>query len=155
MTNDYVENPDQRILQCLAGLAAHHGKVWCMPNYKTIKALLLQRYHFCISQRSIARHIGALEEQQYLVRQRRHRRGKDGKLELHSTVYTLKAKTYAALGQMAGVLNLCKIKPWLNRWVKPLITATFSTAETSSKYVNTSFIIDRTDKIAQDSRKRE
>lgn len=155
MTNDYVANPEQRVLQVIAGLAAHHGKMWCYPSYTTIKRILLSRYHYALSERSLARHIGALVQMGYLDRQRRHKRAKDGSLELHSTLYVIKQKAVAALGQLSRFLAFVKTKPWAERWIKPLISATFSTADSGSKWVQTQDINRKKDKNAQDSRKRE
>lgn len=94
-----VQKPDLRIVQTLTGLAAHHGKTYCLPSQKTILRLVKNRTARTMSPRTLNRHLAALERDGWIQRVRRHKRGRTGALELHSTLYHLKRR---ALAWLAG-----------------------------------------------------
>lgn len=94
-----VQKPDLRIVQTLTGLAAHHGKTYCIPSQKTILHLVRTHTGRVMSPRTLNRHLAALERDGWIQRLRRHKRGRTGALELHSTLYHLKRR---ALAWLAG-----------------------------------------------------
>jgi hypothetical protein len=69
-----VKNPDMRILDCLAGLAGHHGKTYTGASQKKICELLARIYGRVMSVRTLNRHLNALCRLQFMRRRRRHRR---------------------------------------------------------------------------------
>ncbi len=90
--DDYVDTPDLRILHVLTRLCAYHSKLYCYPNYQTIREMIEKFTGRRISARSLARHLGALERDGWIGRQRRHTTDARGELELHSTLYMLTAR---------------------------------------------------------------
>jgi hypothetical protein len=60
---------------------------------KTIAYFVFRFTGRTISTRSLCRHLGALERDGWITRQRRHKTGSDGALELHSTLYVMTART--------------------------------------------------------------
>lgn len=94
-----LQKPDLRVIQTLTGLAAYHGKTYVMPSQRTIVRLLRQRTGRRMSPRTLNRHLTALERDGWIERVRRHKRGRTGALELHSTLYHLKRR---ALAWLAG-----------------------------------------------------
>lgn len=77
----------QQILQVLAEIASYHKKHYCYPNQQTILKSLRIRFGRIMSRRTLCRWMSYLECHSYIKRTRRHRRGKSGQLELHSTMY--------------------------------------------------------------------
>jgi hypothetical protein len=112
MNPDYVATPDLRILSVLAGLAGHHGKLWCFPSQEKILELLRRRYHRIISRRTLNRHLGALQAQHLIRRHRRHKTGATGALELHSTVYVILNGATRILKGIASYLSTAAAHPW-------------------------------------------
>lgn len=106
-STDYVRCADVRILTVLTSLCKHHGKLYCFPSLRTIKAQLKTFTGREISERSLCRHLGALERDGWIKRQRRHTTAADGSLELHSTLYVLKTRT------LHWLKNL-----WTSLWIK-------------------------------------
>lgn len=104
--NDYVRHPDTRILSLLAGHGASFKKLWTYPNQETICKLFNRIYQRDISRRSLNRHLGALEQQGYLKRVRRHRRSRSGALELHSTLYSLRRRAIRMLALLRSAVAL-------------------------------------------------
>lgn len=94
-----VQKPDLRIVQTLTGLAGHHGKDYVIPSQRTILRLVKMHTGRSMSLRTLNRHLGALERDGWIQRLRRHKRGRTGALELHSTLYHLKRR---ALAWLAG-----------------------------------------------------
>ena len=87
---DYVKTPDLRILDVLSGLAGKvEHRLWTKVRYIKIQELLFKFTGRRLSLRSLARHLGALEEQNYLRRQRLHETGWQGELVLRPTLYVL------------------------------------------------------------------
>jgi len=95
------QNPDQRVLTYLTGLAGHHGRNYCWPSQNTIRRGLAARTGRSMSPRTLNRHLAALTRDGWVKRIRRHRRGKTGTLELHSTLYTFTRRTLAWLAAAA------------------------------------------------------
>lgn len=130
--NDYVRNPDLRILQVIAGLAAHYKKMWTFPNQTTLQRMLRQRYNRCLSLRQLNRHLGALEQHGYLSRVRRHKKNNGGALELHSTMYVIKSLGVRTLSHIGGFLVMASQHHWARRWT----TALTKTAERAALQTN-------------------
>ena len=90
--DDYVATPDMRILHVLARLCARFEQLYCYPSHQTIRELAFRFTGRSISARSLCRHLGALERDGWITRRRRHERGRDGNLVLHSTLYVLRKR---------------------------------------------------------------
>lgn len=107
----YVINPRMEILGVLIGGAKRHGKEHYFPCGETI----LKQYHWhtarelCV--RALWNHLGALERDGYINRIRRHVRGPDGNLELHSTCYQLKRRAWGWLRKIQGITSRAGQKP--------------------------------------------
>jgi DNA-binding HxlR family transcriptional regulator len=86
---DYVQKPDFRVLDIIGRLCVKFEKLYCYPNQKTLCELVFKFTGRSISVRSLCRHLGALERDGWIVRQRRHETNTSGELELHSTLYYL------------------------------------------------------------------
>jgi len=114
---DYVKTPDLRILGVLAGFCGFHGKLWCFPAQRTILATLARRYARTLTRRSLNRHLGALEIQHYIERRRRHRHGPAGRIDMHSTIYVLKARAVQALKDFGSFMLTVAAHPWARRWL--------------------------------------
>ena len=123
--NDYVNHPDLRILGVLAGLCGYHRKAYCYPSQETIVRLTQTHSGRAISRRSLNRHLGALELAGWIRRMRRHKRGRSGMLELHSTLYQL---TRQALRWLNGAASFLRNSGPQNRAV-PGISAVPSMAQ--------------------------
>lgn len=93
MSCDYVAKPDFRVLDVLARICTKYGKLYCYPSHRTIAELVFKFTGRSISTRSLCRHLGALERDGWIGRQRRHRTDLSGELELHSTLYLLSKRT--------------------------------------------------------------
>jgi len=105
---DYVVTPDLRVISILTGLADHFGREWCKPNQDKICELMKRFHGRIMSRRNLNRHLGALERDGWIERIRRHRRARDGSLELHSTCYRLKRRARNALAALHnGWRNFC------------------------------------------------
>jgi len=122
--DDYVATPDLRILGVLAGFCGYHGKLWCFPNQRTIRNALQRRYGRTLTRRSINRHLGALQRDHYIERKRRHRRGPTGRIDMHSTIYVLKARTVRALKDFGSYMLTVAAHPWARRWLSAVPTMT-------------------------------
>jgi hypothetical protein len=114
---DYVKHPDIRILSVIAGLSASFDRLWCFPNQRTIKRLLLEHYNKAMSLRSINRHLGALERDGHIHRQRRHEKKNTGTLILHSTLYVIKAHAVQTLGKLSRFCAFAATHRWARRWI--------------------------------------
>lgn len=129
-----VQNPDLRLVQTLTGLAAHHGKTYCIPNQQTILHLMKQHTGRHMATRTLNRHLGALERDGWLERVRRHKRGRTGALELHSTLYRLKRRCLAWVAKTA--VTAAKL---LRRFAQVLdLSAVPLLAQSENPYVETS-----------------
>lgn len=90
---DYVDTADFRILLVLARLCTRHEKLYVYPKLQTIRELVFRFTGRSISERSLCRHLGALERDGWLGRQRRHETNRYGGLTLRSTLYMLTRRT--------------------------------------------------------------
>lgn len=90
--SDYVTTPDMRILHVLARECAHVSKLYCYPSGQTIVEWVFKFTGRRMSRRTLWRHLGALQRDGWLGRQRRHKTDLRGELELHSTLYVLTAR---------------------------------------------------------------
>ncbi len=91
----------QQVLQVLAETAAYHNKTYCFPNQRTILKSLKIRFGKIMSRRSLCRWTKYLEDAGYIKKQQRHRRGKSGQLELHSTLYTFRRQAVKFLASLS------------------------------------------------------
>jgi hypothetical protein len=82
-----VINPDRSILVVLVGLAGRYGKTHCWPSQQKLLTLIREHTGRLLSRRTLNRHLKALERDLFIRRIRRHRRARNGSLELHSTCY--------------------------------------------------------------------
>ncbi len=89
MSTDYVATPDMRILDTLTGLCAHQGRLYTKVHYWKILELVERFTGRRLSKRTLARHLGALVEQGYIRRQRRHDSALNGELILRCSLYAL------------------------------------------------------------------
>ncbi len=89
----YVAKPDFRILLVLARLCNYHDKLYCYPNPRTIRDLVFRFTGRVLSNRTLSRHVGALDRDGWIRRQSRHDTGPTGELELHSNLYILTRRT--------------------------------------------------------------
>jgi DNA-binding transcriptional ArsR family regulator len=86
---DYVAKPDLRILDTLTGLCAHQGRLYTKVSQGKILELCEKFTGRRLSLRTLSRHLGALTEQGYIRRQRRHDTAMDGTLVLRCSLYML------------------------------------------------------------------
>ena len=117
---DYPITPDLRVLSILADLCGRHGKLWCFPNGQTIREMLANRFARVMSPRTLWRHLGALERDHYIKRQRRHKATPAGYLELHSTIYTLLRRTIRAMRGLTAYMIVAAGHRWARRWFPPV-----------------------------------
>jgi DNA-binding transcriptional ArsR family regulator len=115
--SDYVAKPDFRILNVLAGLAASFERLWCFPNQATIVRLLALHHGITMSRRALNRHLGALERDGYIDRQRRHAKKKTGTLILHSTLYKIKGHAVQTIAKLSRFLSIAAAHKWASRWI--------------------------------------
>ena len=99
---DYVKTPDLRILDVLSGLCGKEKRLWVKVRYVKIQELLFKFTGRRLSTRSLARHIGALEDQGYLRRQRLHETGWAGELVLRATLYVLRQRSVQRARNLAS-----------------------------------------------------
>ena len=100
---DYVKTPDMRIVDVLSGLAGKvNQNLWVKVSYAKIQELLFKFTGRRLSTRSLARHIGALEDQGYLRRQRLHETGWAGELVLRATQYVLRQRSVQRARNLAS-----------------------------------------------------
>jgi DNA-binding HxlR family transcriptional regulator len=97
---DAVINPDTRICEVLAGLAAHTYKAWCFPTQDKICELLKRFTGRTMSRRTLNRHLAALERDGQLRRQPRHYRDKHKGMVLRSTLYVIAGRFMARIGRI-------------------------------------------------------
>jgi hypothetical protein len=103
--SDYVIAPDFRLVNLLFGLAASFGKLWAYPSQDKLRDLL-QRFHGrTMSARTVNRHLGGLVRDGWIKRLRRHRRGTDGVMVMHSTLYTFTRRAIRAFASLRAGLR--------------------------------------------------
>jgi hypothetical protein len=103
--NDYVQKPDMRIVDVLQGLAGINGKGWVKVRYTKILELLWKFHRRRMSARSLARHLGAFEDQGYIVRRRLHETGYRGELVLRPTLYTFARRAWQRLRNLTRIVH--------------------------------------------------
>jgi hypothetical protein len=91
--SDWVQTFDLRVLHTLCRLCTYNEKLFCFPNHQTIREMVWKFYGRRLSARSMSRHLGALERDGWLRRERRTSKLPSGELDLHSTVYFMTART--------------------------------------------------------------
>ena len=91
--DDWVKNPAMAVLEVLCRISAKHSKLYSFPSHQTIIELMLRWTGRVMSTRSLSRHLGALERDKWILRQRRHERGHLGDIAFHSTLYILCRRT--------------------------------------------------------------
>lgn len=96
----YVSTADLRVLCVLWGLARKFKKNYVFPSQVTLQRLVASFTGRGMCRRTMNYHLGALERDGYIERQRRHRKLANGELDLHSTMYFLKRRTFAWLGTL-------------------------------------------------------
>lgn len=102
---DYVQKPDMRVLDVLSGLCGLNGKGWVKVRYTKILELLWKFHRRRMSARSLARHLGAFEDQGYIVRQRLHETGWNGELVLRPTLYTFARRAWQRLRNLTRIVH--------------------------------------------------
>lgn len=122
MSNTVI-NPDLRVAEVLATLAAHYGKSYCYPSQQKIRALLLRFTGRAMSLRTLNRHLNALVRDLLLRRTRRHQRGADGRLILRSTLYNIGLRWAQRAGRLARQATLWakKLMPSMTCSAVPLM----------------------------------
>jgi hypothetical protein len=114
---DYVKTPDMRIVDVLSGLAGKNNKIWVKVRYAKIQELLFKFTGRRLSVRSLARHLGALERDNYIRRQRLHETGWAGELVLRASLYVLRRRSVQRARNLAS--NVWK---WSTAAAKSLMT---------------------------------
>ena len=104
-TGNTVINPDNKICEVLAGLAAHHWKTWCYPSQDKLCELLQRFTGRIMSRRTLNRHLNALERDGQLRRVRRHHHDPRRGMVLRSTLYVICGRF---LGRMHRVVAAAK-----------------------------------------------
>lgn len=89
------------LAQEVSGHAAAHEKTWCYPSNNTLRAKLARFHGQNISQRTLTRHLGALEAAGWIRRQCRHQKDTTGKWTFRSTLYVILKPCQAALRRLA------------------------------------------------------
>ncbi len=95
----------QQVLTVIAETASYHGKKYCYPNQRTLMQSLHLHFGRKMSRRTLCRWMAYLEGNGWIRRQSRHKRGKGGALELHSTLYVLKRLALRFIGNIARRLS--------------------------------------------------
>lgn len=100
---DYPKTPDMRIMDVLSGLfGKQEARLYGKVRYTKIQELLFKFTGRRLSVRSLARHLGALEEQGYIERKRLHETGWHGELVLRATLYVLKQRAVQRARNLAS-----------------------------------------------------
>ena len=97
-----VRNPDARLCETLAGLAAHHWRTWCYPSQEKLRELLQRFTGRRMSRRTLNRHLAGLERDGHIRRIRRHVRDKRLGLILRSTVYVIAGRYLARVQRLVA-----------------------------------------------------
>ena len=94
----------EAVLQVLRGFCVAFKKRYCYPSQDTLLRSLNTKFGIEISKRSLNYWLRELEDEGWIGRLRRLRRGKTGELEFFTTLYTLKRKTLKLLFTLANRL---------------------------------------------------
>lgn len=97
---DHAINPDFRLVHLMFGLATHYGKLYAIPSQQKLCDLVKQFHGRRMCRRTVNRHLGGLERDGWLRRQRRHRVEGHRGMTFHSTLYTITRKTLRALASL-------------------------------------------------------
>jgi DNA-binding HxlR family transcriptional regulator len=97
---DAVKNPDSRICEVLAGLAAHTYRTWCYPTQDKLCELVKRFTGREMSRRTLNRHLAGLERDGQLKRKRRHVHDRHKGMVLRSTLYTIAGRFMARIGRI-------------------------------------------------------
>ena len=134
--NDYALAPDFRLVNLLFGLATHHSKLWCYPSQDKLCELLARFHGRTMSRRSVNRHLGGLVRDGWLKRVRRHCRGRDGMMEMHSTLYTFTRRAVRCFASLRAGLRFLGGSPReVSRSAPCASTGTISVLNRQSKGV--------------------
>lgn len=95
-----LDQVEQAIIFYLTGLCSRFKKLYCYPSQKTILRVLREWFKITIARSTLNLRLDRLEALGFFRRIPRHRRGKDGKPELHSTLYELTGKVRAWLTRL-------------------------------------------------------
>lgn len=97
-----VINPDTKICEVLAGLAAHNWKTWCYPSQLKLCELLQRFTGRVMSRRTLNRHLNALERDGQLRRVQRHHHDKQRGMVLRSTLYIIAGRFMARMHRIVA-----------------------------------------------------
>lgn len=99
---------DQAILETFFYLCQKAGKQYCWPSQNGLLRILEQVHGLKISRRTLNYHLAALEDNGFIRRIRRIKRGKKGQIEFHSTLYQLLGKAKKLLKKLMRLIFRCK-----------------------------------------------
>jgi hypothetical protein len=105
-----------QLLHLLYAVLAKYGKSYCYPSQEKILELLKTHYDISISRRTLNRWLAFLEGQGYIIRTRRHSRGRDGLIHFQSTLYTFGKKALKLLKKIAWPLRKLLNSPVCHSW---------------------------------------
>jgi hypothetical protein len=97
---DAVRNPDTKICEVLAGLAAYHGRTWCYPSQPKVLELLQRFTGRRMSRRTLTRHVNGLVRDGHLVRVRRRKFDRVRGVIRASNLYHLAGRYLARLRRL-------------------------------------------------------
>jgi hypothetical protein len=101
-----VRNPDFQLVNILIGLAASFRKTSCWPSQVKILELYEKFTGRKMSRRNLNRHLGALEDQQYIRRRQRITYDKVKGTIFRSTVYIVMWRTCQRVARHARSISL-------------------------------------------------
>lgn len=107
----YVLNPRLDFISLLVNSARYHGKDYSFMSHEYIRQAYHRTTGHDIGERALNNHLGALERDGYFARVRRHVRGPDGSLILHSTLYRLKRRAWGYWRRLAGIASRAGMPP--------------------------------------------
>ena len=105
MTN-HTANPRIELVALLAGLAGLNRKRYCWPSQAKICELYKKRTGRYMARSTLNRQLGGLVQNGWVKRTRRHRRGENGQMEFHSTLYTFRRKAIRYLSSLGAALAI-------------------------------------------------
>jgi len=85
------------LLSSLLGIAKKYNMKYCYVSQERLRELAGQFGGIWMSNRTLNRDLRFLEDDGWIVRVRRHRRGSDGKIMFACTLYKFKAKVFNTL----------------------------------------------------------
>ena len=95
-----ISRVSEKILEIFLYLCSQSGKDYCWPSQEKIIEILDQVHQISISRRTLNYHLRALEDHGFIRRIRRIKRGKNGQIEFHSTLYCLLDKARKLLKKL-------------------------------------------------------